>query len=64
MNCSLCENEIINYSANFNQLIIDEYHTYEICQKCIDKIIKWQQKNITDLFPTSALKKRYNKNQK
>lgn len=59
MKCSLCGVEIQNYSENFNQLKIDESHTLEICQNCIDKFIKWQQKKFTNLFPTSSLKKHF-----
>ena len=59
MKCFLCETEINNYSENFNQFKIDGSHTIEICQPCIDKFIKWQQKKFTNLFPTSSLKKRY-----
>ncbi len=61
MICSLCENEIKNYSKNFNQLYIDELHVFEICQECMDKINKWQQNKFSDLFPTNALKRRKNK---
>ena len=60
--CSLCENEISNYSKKFNHLKIDDGHTYEICQNCMDKIIKWQQDKFTNLFPTSALKKKLKEN--
>ncbi|MFW9929040.1 MAG: hypothetical protein ACFFD1_06590 [Candidatus Thorarchaeota archaeon] len=59
MICSLCEKEILNYNIEFNHLKIDELHTFDICQECIDKIVKWQQKIFARLFPTSALKKRY-----
>lgn len=60
MDCSLCEMEISNYSPTINQLKIDEKHVFEICSNCIDKIMKWQQKSISKLFPTNALKKRFN----
>ena len=61
MKCSLCENEIMNYTLDFNQLKIDESHTIEICQECIDKFIKWQQKKFVTLFPTSSLKRNFKK---
>lgn len=32
-------------------------HNYEICSECKNKIMRWQQNNITNLFPTSLLKK-------
>ncbi len=60
MHCSLCEKEISNYSPSIHELLIDENHVYEICLNCIDKIMKWQQKSITKLFPTKALKRRFN----
>ena len=59
MICTLCENEILNYTFDFNHLIIDESHSLDICQDCIDKFVNWQQKIFARLFPTSALKKRF-----
>jgi len=59
MKCKICENEIDNYTAEFNHLVIDESHEMDICQACVDKIVKWQGKIIATLFPTKALKKRY-----
>ena len=51
----------MNYTLDFNQLKIDESHTIEICQECIDKFIKWQQKKFVTLFPTSSLKRNFKK---
>jgi hypothetical protein len=59
MKCSLYENEIRNYILDFNHLRINELHTINVCQECIDKFVKWQQKIIARLFPTNALKKRF-----
>jgi hypothetical protein len=42
-------------------LKIDEQHAADICQKCIDKFVKWQGAIYADLFPTKAMKKRFGK---
>jgi hypothetical protein len=57
MKCSLCDLQINNYNSDYNHLIIDNTHSVEICQDCVDKFRKWQQSIITRLFPTSAMKK-------
>lgn len=61
MKCKLCEQTINNYDSAFNQLKIDETHTAEICSECIQKFMNWQGSKIAKLFPTKALKKRFNK---
>ena len=64
MKCSLCENEIQNYTKEFNQLVIDESHIYKLCQDCIDKFMKWQGKKFSNLFPTNLMKKRLKEKEK
>ena len=61
MKCTLCDEEISNYHPEFNHFEIDEKHSIEICKNCLDKLIKWQQKIYTKLFPTKVLKKRFGK---
>ena len=60
MKCTLCDQSIKNYSPVFHHLLIDDSHSVDICSECIDKFTKWQGSIIKDLFPTKALKKRYN----
>ncbi|MBI9097213.1 MAG: hypothetical protein JEY91_01985 [Spirochaetaceae bacterium] len=57
MNCRLCDQPIEKYSSEFNHLIIDEFHSADLCSACIDKFLKWQRHNFATLFPTKAAKK-------
>lgn len=57
MNCSLCEKTIDKYDLAFNHLKIDDLHFVDICKECLDKIVKWQQRNYAALFPTKTMKK-------
>jgi hypothetical protein len=57
MNCTLCDKNIEDYNPSFNQLIIDESHSIQICPECNRKIIKWQQTTYANLFPTKSAKK-------
>lgn len=57
MKCTLCESPITDYNVLFNHLKIDESHSLDICQDCIDKIVKWQQSGYAHLFPTKTSKK-------
>jgi hypothetical protein len=59
MNCTICKKPIEKYNPALNHLKIDESHSADICQGCIDKIMKWQQGIYARLFPTAAVKKRY-----
>jgi hypothetical protein len=59
MRCILCEKDIEKYSPEFNHLKIDDSHSADFCQDCIDKLLKWQQKLFAKMFPTAALKKRF-----
>ncbi|MDD2717476.1 MAG: hypothetical protein PHW04_16420 [Candidatus Wallbacteria bacterium] len=61
MKCYLCGTAIQNYNPAFHQLKIDESHTADICQVCIDKFVIWQQGKFARLFPTTAAKKRFKK---
>lgn len=61
MKCALCEKEIENYDARFNHLELDETHSYNICEKCQEKLIEWQGRKIAKLFPTKTLKNRFGK---
>jgi hypothetical protein len=60
--CALCKEEIENYRKPFNNFEIDETLSVDICSECIQKFLKWQQKNYATLFPTKTdktfLKKR------
>ena len=40
----------------FNQLEINESLSVYICQSCMDKFVKWQQKKYAKLFPTKRAK--------
>jgi hypothetical protein len=62
MKCVLCNQDIKNYNPIFHQLQIDESRAVDICPECIDKIMKWQGNIISNLFPTKAMKKRFEKN--
>ena len=53
----LCNNQINNYSPEFNQLEINESINVQICQSCINKFVNWQQRKLTKLFPTKRAKK-------
>jgi len=59
MKCTLCENPIENYSAEFHHFVVDDKHSADICSKCIDKFFKWQGKKYAVLFPTNAMKKKF-----
>lgn len=59
--CTLCESVIADYSTTFNHLTLDESHSAEICQDCVEKIIKWKQETYATLFPTPAIKRRFRK---
>lgn len=59
MKCTICNEEIQKYNLDFNNLKIDEFKSVDICQDCIDKFVKWQQKLFVKIYPTSALKKRF-----
>lgn len=61
MNCTLCGKPIKDYDQRFNHLQIDDSHSADICQGCIDKFTHWQGNRIAQLFPTSAMKKRFGK---
>jgi len=56
--CHLCNQDIKNYNLTFHHFKIDDLHSVDICSDCSDKFVKWQSNIITNLFPTSALKKR------
>jgi len=62
MKCRLCGKSIENYDAQFNHMSVDESHSAELCQNCIDKFVKWYGSMCANLFPTKALKKRYGEN--
>ena len=59
MHCALCHGKIEKYNATFNHLTIDEQHSVDICNACIEKFVAWQGKKISLLFPTKAMKKIY-----
>ncbi|MFX1281996.1 MAG: hypothetical protein ACFFB5_00010 [Promethearchaeota archaeon] len=57
MECTLCKEQIKNYTCEFNQLEINESISVHICQSCVNKFIKWQQRKYAKLFPTKQAKK-------
>jgi len=57
MQCILCKEEIEHYSPDFHQLRINDSLSVYICQSCIDKFTKWQQRKYAKLYPTKRLKK-------
>ncbi|MFA5302999.1 MAG: hypothetical protein WC393_00490 [Candidatus Nanoarchaeia archaeon] len=62
MKCELCRKTIEKYNINFNCFVVDENHSINICPECIEKFIRWQSQILATLFPTTALKKRFEKN--
>jgi len=61
MKCKLCEKEIDHYSVEFNRMVIDDTRSVDICRDCIDTFLEWQGKKYATLFPTTAMKRRYEK---
>ena len=61
MKCALCNKDIARYDARLHRLKIDESREVDICTSCIDRIVDWQGKIISTLFPTKALKRRFEK---
>ena len=61
MKCNLCNQPIKDYDTEFHHLKIDDSRAVDICPECIDKFVKWQGSKYAKLFPTRALKKRYEK---
>jgi len=59
INCALCKKPIQKYHPAYNHLEIDESCSADICLECADKFSRWQQRVLSDLFPTKAAKKRY-----
>ncbi|NHJ01824.1 MAG: DUF2197 domain-containing protein [Candidatus Heimdallarchaeota archaeon] len=55
--CTLCNEQIKNYTPEFNQLEINESYSVYICQSCVEKFVKWQQRKFAKLFPTKRAKK-------
>jgi hypothetical protein len=55
--CVLCDEQIKPYQETYNHLEIDETRSVDICQDCIRKVVKLQQKNTATLFPTKTAKK-------
>jgi hypothetical protein len=64
MECFFCKVEIMHYNHEFNQFIINEFNKVNLCQTCIDKFNKWQQKKFAKILPTKTLKKMYPDNEK
>jgi len=63
MECVICKKPIEKYNPILNNLKIEENYNVDICQKCTDKFIKWQQGIFAQLFPTKAMKKRFGSKQ-
>ncbi|MHA2108256.1 MAG: hypothetical protein ACW99R_11160 [Candidatus Hodarchaeales archaeon] len=62
MECNWCKEQIENYTPEFNQLEINESLSVHICQSCVDKFVKWQQRKYAKLFPTKHAKKLFKEN--
>ena len=60
MECTLCKEQIKNYTPEFNQLEINESLRVQICQSCVNKFVNWQQRKFAKLFPTKRAKKLFN----
>jgi ribosome-binding protein aMBF1 (putative translation factor) len=61
MDCHLCGKPIAGYDVKFHRLVIDDSHEFDVCTDCSGKFMKWQGKVFSVLFPTSAMKNRFNK---
>jgi len=61
MECNLCNKPIKDYNPVFHHLKIDDTISVDICPECVDKVVKWHGKVISELFPTRAMKKRFGK---
>ncbi|HRK21946.1 MAG TPA: hypothetical protein PLX06_09060 [Fimbriimonadaceae bacterium] len=61
MECALCGNALVEPSDELNRLELDDGRSVLICTACIDRFLKWQGARIAKLFPTSALKRRFNR---
>jgi uncharacterized protein with PIN domain len=59
LKCSLCEKEIEAYSPEFNKLVIDESHAFDLCRECVDKFDHWRGQVLARLFPSRQMKKRF-----
>ena len=59
MKCQICGQPIRNYQPALHHLTINESQGVDICQDCVDKIIRWQGSIYAKLFPTKAMKKRF-----
>lgn len=55
--CVLCGKLIDKYNPVFNQLVISDSRSVDLCQNCIDKFLKWQRELLKKLFPTSVTKR-------
>lgn len=61
MKCNLCNKDIKKFNLELNQFEVDHDKVINVCQDCVDKFLKWQQKVFAKLFPTALMKKRFNK---
>ena len=61
MICKICNNEIKKYNLMLNNFKIDDSNSVDICLDCTDKFLKWQGNTFAKLFPTTMMKKRFNK---
>ncbi len=59
MRCSLCKQEIKNYTPEFNRFPIDEEKFSDICEACVVKFATWRGNVYAKLFPTKAMKKKF-----
>ena len=57
MRCALCNGTIERYDPAFHHLKLDEQHEADICERCIDKFLKWQSGILAKLFPSKAMKR-------
>jgi len=59
--CALCGAVIEKYDPFLHQFDLGDGLEKDICSRCSDRILKHQQKVFAKLFPTNAVKKRYNR---
>jgi len=59
MKCHICGQPIRDYQHTLHHVTINESVGVDMCQDCVDKIIRWQGSIYAKLFPTTAMKKRF-----
>ena len=55
--CVLCEKSIENHDPDIHTLHIDDQRVVEICERCIQKLVRWHRDKLAKMFPTKATKR-------